>query len=863
MDAGNPSTSLKLTNLSVRGSDAAPLEEVVTSRRTSGQWDPGRDADGERQLVSEKEAESVVDGVIPTAVTSINHKGAADKQRFNTLGYQKKQKHGVVPEFATVSKAVSGNIKPRGTLRQALFSQAPSEKAPSPEERAQLEALKHTLESFPLPALPDWKGQGGGGGGGGGGELGGGVADFTLEESWTHIVHSHSTMSRSQRHQQEAIWELIHTELSYIHKLTVVTDLVLAALTNLRQNGFLSEVTPELLFSNLPSILQAHHLFWRDVMLPMIQQVRETGKPFDPLKLESGCLQFNELFSPYLQYCWEEERIVDFTRRQQITSPQFHTYLTWVESHPYVGRMRLGDMQAKPHQRITKYPLLLRAILKSSQDPVTQYSVRRMLTSVNSFLDSINEHLRLKDDELALSLAAQRVEGYEVTEGLNEEIDKHIREICCFDLTSPVQGLGPSDIRKLLMEETLKIREKKDNKLEVVVLLFSDVLLVTKAQRKSEKLKVVRPPLALERTHCFTLKDGYSFVLVEVSDLGCAVSVYTIVAPSPESCSVWVSNIVKAQESLAARREAEMSHKLGEFRQTVAHIEKQALPPADTKRDKEEQENQSETENVLLSSLKLKDESQSWQKLETSPHQSAPSSTSSLGEESSANASAQELTPNDFQKQEMPAQLLDQNSQKKPKFRAQRSVSIPDIIVQAGPDLLLTPGWSSAISIFQSSPPQDGARSHTSSVEDILERARERTRDRERDEVKAGKTAARNFFLDFPPSSSLSTSPSPSPSEVDVDILGLHTSTIMGHKTKGGEEKEEGRGEESKTSFPLTDGASVDWPGWCFDDDEVLFSLVPEDRGGGAVGGDGGSRTLTLRDLRRISRQEDGEITEV
>ncbi|KAG9344941.1 hypothetical protein JZ751_009481 [Albula glossodonta] len=777
------------------------------------------------------------------------------------------------------------------------------------------------------------------------------------------------TMSRSQRHQQEAIWELIHTELSYIHKLTVVTD-----------------VTPELLFSNLPSILQAHHLFWQDVMLPMIQQVRETGKPFDPIKLESGCLQFSKLFSPYLQYCWEEERIVDFTRRQQITSPQFHTYLTWVESHPYVGRMRLGDMQAKPHQRITKYPLLLRAILKSSQDPVTQYSVRRMLTSVNSFLDSINEHLRFKDDELALSLAAQRVEGYEVTEGLNEEIDKHIREISCFDLTSPVQGLGPSDIRKLLMEETLKIKEKKDNKLEVVVLLFSDVLLVTKAQRKSEKLKVVRPPLALERTRCFTLKDGYSFVLVEVSDLGCAVSVYTIVAPSPESCSVWVSNIVKAQESLAARREAEMSHKLGEFRQTVAHIEKQALPPAD-KRDKAEQENQSETED--------------WQKLETSLHQSTPSSTSSLGEESIANALAQELTPNDFQKQgtlnpqdsdsqlsdqgqrrdscisqsgddflteswrfsrklksprlkrrrpisaqnnppqhvirkgsldsgearlafnknsssnsdsdcnqnlhrticpsalksdsyptsvlsssrtnqlqiwnrvtqrgspepqtlsepEMPAQLLDQNSQKKPKFRAQRSVSIPDIIVQAGPDLLLTPGWSSAVSIFQSSPSQDGARSHTSSVEDILERARERTRERE--EVKAGKTAVRNFFLDFPPSPSLSTSPSPSPSEVDVDILGLHTSTIMGHKTKGGEEKEEGRGEESKTSFPLTDGASVDWPGWCFDDDEVLFSLVPEDRGGGAIGGDGGSRTLTLRDLRRISRQEDGEITEV
>lgn len=45
------------------------------------------------------------------------------------------------------------------------------------------------------------------------------------------------------------------------------------------------------------------------------------------------------------------------------------------------------------------------------------------LSSVNSFLDSINNFLKLKDEELALSISAQRVDGYEV-EGINEEIDK-------------------------------------------------------------------------------------------------------------------------------------------------------------------------------------------------------------------------------------------------------------------------------------------------------------------------------------------------------------------------------------------------------------------------------------------------------
>lgn len=45
------------------------------------------------------------------------------------------------------------------------------------------------------------------------------------------------------------------------------------------------------------------------------------------------------------------------------------------------------------------------------------------LSSVKSFLESINDYLKLKDEELALSISAQRVEGYEV-EGINEEIDK-------------------------------------------------------------------------------------------------------------------------------------------------------------------------------------------------------------------------------------------------------------------------------------------------------------------------------------------------------------------------------------------------------------------------------------------------------
>ncbi|XP_051920977.1 uncharacterized protein plekhg6 [Hippocampus zosterae] len=446
----------------------------------------------------------------------------------------------VVSNFSTVTKGASSAAKPRAALKQVFLNQGVSDRNLTAEERSQLDVLKQELETFAVPISLKWRWRE---------ESHGSM----LERNWTEIVNSHSIMTRMQRHQQEAMWEFVLTELNYINRLIVIKDLVIAALVNLHLRGFLQEVTPERLFSNLPAILSAHQLFWQEVIYPMLQEVRMTGKPFNPMGLNAGCLQFRERFSPYCHYCAEEENSFEFARLQMESNPQFLTYVQWVETHPQCARMRLGDMQAKPHQRITKYALLLKAVLKTTQEPPVQRSLRGMLSSVNTFLESINDYLRLKDEEAALSLSAQRLEGYEM-EGISEEIDKHVREICQFDLTCPIVGVGHGIVRKLLLEENLKVRGRKDSKLEVVALLFTDVLLVTKVQKKTERLKVVRPPLALDRTYCIALKDNCSFLLVEVGELWCPVNVYIFTAGTSESCSSWVSAIHQAKVILRTMR---------------------------------------------------------------------------------------------------------------------------------------------------------------------------------------------------------------------------------------------------------------------------------------------------------------------
>uniref|UniRef100_UPI0037E89877 uncharacterized protein plekhg6 isoform X2 n=1 Tax=Semicossyphus pulcher TaxID=241346 RepID=UPI0037E89877 len=559
MDPTKPSLSSKAPHVNNGGGNESVMEEAAL------QWGDG--VDGERQRDTDNRDTDVVNGTTAAAETNQHHRGAADKSKFNSTGYQRRTKQKVVTDFATVSKGTSAGAKPRAALRQVLFSQGVSDKNPASEERGQLDVLKQDLEAYAVPVSLKWRWE----------EESQGT---TLEKSWTDIVHSHSTMSKMQRHQQEALWEFVHTELTYINKLIIVKDLVVAALVNLHQHGFLLEVTPKLLFSNLPSIISAHQMFWQEVIYPMLQEGRRTGKPFDPMRLEAGCLQFPERFSSYQHYCWEEENNLEFTRRQMESNPHFLTYVQWVETHPQCERMRLGDMQAKPHQRITKYPLLLKAVLKTTQDPHVQNTLRGMLSSVNSFLECINDHLRLKDEELALAISAQRVEGYEV-EGINEEIDKLVREISKFDLTCPIKGVGPEVVRKLLLEENLKIRGRKESKLEVVALLFSDVLLMTKVQKKGERLKVVRPPLALDRTFCIPLKDGCSFVLVEVGELRSAMNVYIFAASSSENCSKWVSTIHQAKEALRNLREIERIRQLQKWK--IQQLD--AKPVADPKMD--------------------------------------------------------------------------------------------------------------------------------------------------------------------------------------------------------------------------------------------------------------------------------------
>ncbi|CAH7447272.1 pleckstrin homology domain-containing family G member 5 [Phodopus roborovskii] len=439
-----------------------------------------------------------------------------------------------------------------------LFSSSPSTSAFGREvdKMEQLEGKLHAYSLFGLPRMPrrlrfdhdSWEEEEGDD------EEDGDCASLRLEDSWRELIDGHEKLTRRQCHQQEAVWELVHTEVSYIRKLRVITNLFLCCLLNLQESGLLCEVDAERLFSNIPEIARLHRGLWSSVMVPVLEKARRTRALLQPGDFLKGFKMFGSLFKPYIRYCMEEEGCMEYMRGLLRDNDLFRAYVTWAEKHQQCQRLKLSDMLAKPHQRLTKYPLLLKSVLRKTDEPRAKEAVITMISSVECFIHHVNTCMRQRQERQRLAGVVSRIDAYEVVEGSNDEVDKLLKEFLHLDLTAPMPGASPEETRQLLLEGSLRMKEGRDSKMDVYCFLFTDLLLVTKAVKKAERTKVIRPPLLVDKIVCRELRDPGSFLLIYLNEFHSAVGAYTFQASSQALCRSWVDTIYNAQNQLQQLR---------------------------------------------------------------------------------------------------------------------------------------------------------------------------------------------------------------------------------------------------------------------------------------------------------------------
>uniref|UniRef100_A0A6Q2X070 Pleckstrin homology domain containing, family G (with RhoGef domain) member 5b n=1 Tax=Esox lucius TaxID=8010 RepID=A0A6Q2X070_ESOLU len=381
---------------------------------------------------------------------------------------------------------------------------------------------------------------------------------FALEDSWTRLLDDPEALTRRQFHQQEAIWELLHTEATYIKKLRVITDLFLCGLLNLQESGLLTEVEPARLFSNIQDIVRLHTSLWNQVMLPALEIARQARTLLNPIDLEQGFRTFGSRFKPYIRYCMEEEGSLEYMRSLLRDNELFRIYVTWAETHKQCNRLKLADMLAKPHQRLTKYPLLLKAVLKKTDDSPSRDAVNSMVAFVEGFINGVDAQMRQREEQQKLATISGRIDSYEAVEGSSEEVEKILREYNRFDLMAPMKGTSREETRQLHLEGTLRMKEGKESRMDVYCFLFTDLLLITKPVKRVEKVKVIRQPLLIHNVVCKELKDPGSFILIYLNEFKSAVAAYNFQANSATQGRSWVDAICNVQNQLQRLRTEEL-----------------------------------------------------------------------------------------------------------------------------------------------------------------------------------------------------------------------------------------------------------------------------------------------------------------
>lgn len=87
--------------------------------------------------------------------------------------------------------------------------------------------------------------------------------------------------------------------------------------------------------------------------------------------------------------------------------------IQWCETQKDCNRLRLLDILVRPMQRLTKYSLLLKAILKKTDDQGQRNNLIVMDEKVDSFVSDVNSHLRQRQENERLKTIIARIESYE------------------------------------------------------------------------------------------------------------------------------------------------------------------------------------------------------------------------------------------------------------------------------------------------------------------------------------------------------------------------------------------------------------------------------------------------------------------
>ncbi|KAM3617117.1 uncharacterized protein V6R79_002437 [Siganus canaliculatus] len=307
-----------------------------------------------------------------------------------------------------------------------------------------------------------------------------------VQLTWSQLPQVKDTgildlITPQERKRQEAIFEIITSEHSYLHSLGILVRHFKSS-EALRKTMTATE--HHHLFSNISVIHQVSQRFFEDL------ERRHGDNPV--IRDISDIVQNHAAhhFEPYIVYC-SNETFQQRTLQKLLTSnTAFKETLKQIEGSSECGGLPMISFLILPMQRVTRLPLLLDTICQKTPDTTAEYfAAVWALNAISKLVTNCND-------------GARRMERTEQMYTIQKQMD--FGKIKPFPLVSASRWLKKRGELSVCAEE-LSIWRAFSHR-SYCLFLFNDVLIVTK--KKSEESFVVMDYATLENVEVNVGEDA-------------------------------------------------------------------------------------------------------------------------------------------------------------------------------------------------------------------------------------------------------------------------------------------------------------------------------------------------------------------
>ena len=323
--------------------------------------------------------------------------------------------------------------------------------------------------------------------------------------------------------------------------LKLAVDVYIAVLLELQQRGYLNNVNIVDLFGNIKELYSIHLDYWTSTITPVLQSFRQTCQPLNHEAVNELYDQLaDRLQKPYLRYLQNASESIDYGRELTQRLSEFSHYAEWCQrqrpirvagNSQVIQNLSLDSIQSNPHQRITRYGILLDSIVKRSLDKEALNGTSKRVETLCRWLNN-----RVKLGELEKRVKSVSFIHFKVNSTQVDHELTRLKEIkSSFDLKAPMPACQAAIKREVFIEiDQITMRHGELQKaVPVVICILTDVMLICQTppgkqtNRLMKELILCRAPLRTDRLNPIISSQPQTRVyILSLTEYGCPDGCY-------------------------------------------------------------------------------------------------------------------------------------------------------------------------------------------------------------------------------------------------------------------------------------------------------------------------------------------------